>query len=148
MPEAYSQTLRSERLDHGPFYVVINRTTRALTVSVDGRSWVLKPGRNPGIPAAVVPYALKQHPRLGTFSKNLGGGESLVGVEGYTPADQLTPIPPGKEHLGAELIDRVANPEAGPHVLESLPERRRVEERNPLAGEEIGRIDMISPDPY
>ena len=135
MPEALSQTRRSERLNDGPFVVVINRTSRDLTVQVDSRQWVLKPGRNAGLSHIVAERAIKQHPRRGTFDTRLGGGESLVGVEGFTPADQLTPIPPGREHLGEGLVDRQAFPLSKNVETELLPERRRVEERNPLGGE-------------
>lgn len=146
MPEALTQTRRSERLDDGPFVVVVNRTSRPLQVRVDGRTWTLKPGRNPGISHVVAEFAVKQHPRLGTFDKTMQGGESLVGVEGFTPKEHLTPIPAGREHLGRELVDRTAFPQPtsrGKIELEELPERRRVEERNPLAGEKT-EIDMIS----
>jgi len=147
MPEipALTQTRRSERLDQGPFVVVVNRTTRGLTVKVDGRTWVLKPGVNQGIPHVVAEYAIKQHPRMGTFSKTLGGGESLVGIVGYTDPAHLTPLAPGKEHLGNELIDRAANPLPPNTTFEALPDRRRVEDRDPLAGEKI-HVDLMSRD--
>lgn len=149
MPEPLSQTRRSEHLDEGPFVVVVNRTSRPLNIRADGRTFTMKPGRNPGIPHRIADYGVRQHPRLGTFDKTMGGGESLLGVEGFTPREQLTAIPPGKEHLGRELVDREAfpqGPERGQTVLEDLPPRRRVEERNPLAKEKT-EIDMIHETP-
>ncbi len=136
-----TQTIRSERLDQGPFVTVINRTTRGLTVKADGRTWVLKPGVNANIPHVVATFALKQHPRLGTFDKTLGGGESLVGILGRTDPRFLTPLAAGKEHLGNEYVDRDANPLPKNTEFEGLPERRRVEERDPLAGETV-HIDL------
>jgi hypothetical protein len=128
---AYSQFKRSERLDNGPFYTLINRTTRRLTVTVDGRQWDLEPGENRNIPSAVAQYAQKQHPRLGTFDESGLFGESLIAVKGVTPADQATMIPPGREHLGDELIDRVKHPHKKPTSFESLPARRRLIEHDP-----------------
>ncbi len=142
MPEALSQTRRSERLNDGPFVVVINRTSRPLTVQVDGQQWVMKPGRNTGISHVVAERAVKQHPRKGTFDRRLSGGESLLVVEGFTPPELCTPIPPGQEHLGDDLVDRKQHPNAVGTATEMLPERRRVEERNPFE-HESHEISMI-----
>jgi hypothetical protein len=139
MPEItpLSQLTRSERLDQGPFVQVVNRTTRGLTVKVDGRTWVLKPGVNANVPHVVAEYAIKQHPRHGTADKTMGRVQSLVGVLGVTDPKDLTPLPPGKEHLGDEYIDRQAFPLPANTEFEALPERRRVEDRDPLAGETV-----------
>jgi hypothetical protein len=138
-----TQTIRSERLDQGPYVTVVNRTTRGLTVKVDGRTWILKPGINANIPHVVATYAIKQHPRLGTFDKTMGRGQSLVGVLGHSDPRDLAPIKPGEEHLGNEYINRDENPLPKNTEFEALPERRRVEERDPLAGETV-HIDLIS----
>lgn len=100
----------SHRLDVGPYYTLINRTMRDLSVIVDGRTFVLRPSENEGIPSAVVPYALRQHPRFGTATDE-HGPESLVAVKDITPPDQARMIAPGHEAKGGEIFDRTVFPD-------------------------------------
>lgn len=102
---------------------VFNRTARVLDVRVDGRIWPLQPGDN-FLPAVCVPYAQRQHPRMGTFAKGAVMGESLIGVYGHTPAEFMTPLQPGKEHRGNERIDRTENPLPPNMIVERMPSER------------------------
>jgi hypothetical protein len=102
---------------------VFNRTSRVLDVRCDGRIFPLQPGENQ-IPAVVVPYAQRQHPRLGTWEKGAIYGESLVGVIGMTPDEQMTPLLEGHEHLGNEHIDRQAHPFERPMRHEPMASAR------------------------
>jgi hypothetical protein len=124
---------------------VLNRTADTLTVECDGRIFILEPGWGE-LPAVVVPYAFRQHPRLGTFDEH-GIGETLIAVPGVTPAAQCRMIQPGQEQLGIELIDRNRKPlpqaiaDAEGHLrpaqsyFEPLPAPRTVVERQPLEKE-------------
>jgi hypothetical protein len=108
---------------------VFNRTTTVLTVQVDGRQWDLQPGWGPPgrdnlLPSVSLPYALRQHPRRGTFGAGHGGGESLIAIPGFTPEEQFRLIQPGREHLGPELIDREAVPHEEPVRILALPHQR------------------------
>jgi hypothetical protein len=111
MSQFARHAIRSDRLNNGPFYTVINRTSRPLTVTVDGVQFVMQPGSNPDVPSAVAQYCEKQHPRRGTFDDTLMFGESLLVVKELCPDPALmSMLPPGREHKGEELIDRVAFP--------------------------------------
>jgi len=129
MSEFARQPLRSDRLTAGPFYTVINRISRVLTVTVDGVCFDMQPGLNPSIPSAVAQYAAKQHPRRGTFESTLQRGESLLVVkELCSDPTAMSMIPPGQEHLGEEAIDRRAFPQAHPTHLERLARPGNYEE--------------------
>lgn len=139
---AYTQLLRSERLDQGPFFTLINRTTRRLPVTLDGRQWVLEPGENHHIPAAVTAHAQRQHPRRGTFDITGQFGESLIAIKGVTPPAQSTLLPPGQEHLGPELFDRQANPHKRPVEIEEVAPARRIAEFDPSLDRAMSSDDI------
>lgn len=120
------QPLRNEKLFTPPFYTLINRTSRPLTVIVDGVSFVLEPGENPGISWTVAQYAQKQHPRRGTFDRTMRLGESLIAVKGMSAPHECRLIPPGREHLGDELINRKEFPLKAGMEIESLPPAYRL----------------------
>lgn len=108
---------------------VFNRSCNVLTVQCDGIQWDLQPGwglppKGNLIPTVVVQYALRQHPRLGTFGQGGGGGESLIAVEGYSPEDHFQLLEPGQEHLGREWIDRKTHPLPPDRRIEDLPPQR------------------------
>ena len=117
-------------IDYAEKIPIINRTNRVLSVVCDGRTFQLKPGKNM-VPSTVVPYALKQHPQMGTFDATGLQGESLVGVEGMTPT---TPIAPEDEARGLERFDRSVVPltlpvgakRADEMIIEKLPTPRQV----------------------
>lgn len=135
----------THRLDLGPFYTVINRTSRTLQTIVDGRTFVLRPGRNGGIPSAAVPYCFKQHPRLGTFDE-AGDGEYLVAVEGVSKPEHCRMIEPGKEALGVEKFDRERFPdERGAVQFQRLATSIGPKEQGPTvlnALEKAGTIEL------
>lgn len=138
----------SHRLDMGPFYTVINRTMRTLSVLVDGRTFVFKPGRNPGIPSAVLPYAMKQHPRMGT-DDNAGGLECLLAIEGVTPPEQCRMIAPGTEALGAERFDREKFPdERGETEFRRLNSFIGPKDQGPTILNALEKGDAIKMGPY
>jgi hypothetical protein len=126
------QPLRCERLQSGPFFTVINRTCRPLSVVVDGVTMVMQPGPNLNVPAAFAEFSEKQHPRLGTYDDTIKGGETLLVVKELCddPA-RMAMIRPGREHLGPELTDRTAFPqpaERGEVVLERMSRPRTYED--------------------
>ena len=89
----------------GEILTLINRTSKPLDVTQNGRTIVLKPGRNP-VTSDWVRFAKQQHPRMGTFDPSGLQGEYLVAVEGMDPEDHCTMIPPGEEHKSIERFDR------------------------------------------
>jgi hypothetical protein len=89
----------------GEILTVINRTSRPLDVVKDGRTIVLKPGKNM-LTADWVRFAKQQHPRMGTFDPSGLQGDYLIAVEGYDPPETCAPIPPGEEHRAIERFDR------------------------------------------
>jgi len=113
---------------------VINRTSRRLTATVDGRTFTLEPGKNM-LPSVAVVYAIRQNPRWGTFDESGLTGESLIAVPGFTPEAECGMIEPTKEHKGKERFDRDANPLAGPHQTITLPKRARPDEQLDLSQE-------------
>jgi hypothetical protein len=140
MSEFARMPLRSDRLSAGPFYTVINRTSRPLTVTVDGVCFDMQPGVNVDVPSAVAQYAAKQHPRRGTFDHTIQHGESLLVVKELTKDPAMyAMIPPGKEHLGDELIDRRAHPHDKPVHLEKISRAANYDE-SPFGSEEQGAI--------
>lgn len=146
MSEFARHAMRSGRLSSGPFYTVINRISRPLTVTVDGVQFVMQPGENPDVPSAVAQYCEKQHPRRGTFDATLQFGESLLVVKELCHDPKLmSMIAPGREHLGEELMDRVENPHARAVQIEPLP-RVGNHEENPFGNELPGAIVLESPD--
>lgn len=82
---------------------LVNRTKggkefeRNLNVRYDGEDMTLKPGRNPGVPLEIVPFAVKQNPLMGTANPvNAAEFTHLVGVEANTvgvEATDCSPIP-------------------------------------------------------
>ena len=140
MSQFARHAIRSDRLNNGPFYTVINRTSRPLTVTVDGVQFRMQPGVNPDVSAAVAQYAEKQHPRRGTFDDTLMFGESLLVVkELCTDPALMSMLPPGKEHKGEELIDRELFPHAHPVRLEKIARVSNREEM-PFGDEAAGAI--------
>lgn len=89
----------------GEIVTVINRTSGPLDVVKDGRTIVLKPGRNM-MTSDWVRFAKQQHPRQGTFDPSGLQGDYLIAVEGYDPPEACTPIVPGEEHRSIERFDR------------------------------------------
>ena len=138
------QPLRSEKLFTPPFFTVINRTCRVLTVTVDGVAFVMQPGENPGISWAVAQYATKQHPRKGTFERTIQVGESLLAVKGITDPRLSTLIPPGQEALGDELIDRRAFPHKHAVQLEELPASYRIAQEDLEDGDPMQLPTLVS----
>lgn len=135
MGEFARHAMRSERLRQGPFYTVFNRTSRVLTVTVDGVCFQMQPGRNPDIPSAVAQYAEKQHPRRGTFDSTLMFGESLlVVVEHCNDPERMSILPPGKEHKGDEMIDREQFPHEQPVRIEKIARQMNRDEETFGAG--------------
>lgn len=136
----------SHRLDMGPFYTVINRTMHPLEVRVDGRTFRLEPGENPNIPSAVLPYALRQHPRHGTAGGRGEEPEYLVAIKGVTPPERSRMIAPGQEHLGAEIFDRRAFPDTrGDVQLEKIQRGAAPQGMGPTVlnqVEKVGAIEM------
>lgn len=106
-------------LDTTKLVKVFNRTSQVLDVRCDGRVFPLQPGLNE-IPAVAVPYAQRQHPRMGTFAKGALYGESLIGIPGVTEAEQMTPLLEGHEHKGTERIDRDEYPHDRPMRVEPI----------------------------
>ena len=138
----------SYRLDMGPFYTVINRTAGTLSVVVDGRTFVLKPGRNPGIPSAVVPYAFKQHPRLGTYGE-AEDGECLVAVERVSKPEHCRMIESGKEQLGIERFDRDKFPdERGEVQFQRLSTSVGPHEQGPTILNALEKADTVRMLPF
>jgi hypothetical protein len=132
--------LRSNRLSAGPFYTVINRTSRVLVVTVDGVCFKMQPGTNPDVPSAVAQYCERQHPRRGTFDETIQQGESLLVVKELChDPERMSLIPPGQEHLGDELIDRRMHPHEHPVQLERIARPGNYEE-SPFGGELSGAI--------
>jgi len=88
----------------------------------------------------VAQYAAKQHPRRGTFDETIQHGQSLLVVKelAKNPND-YSMIPPGKEHLGDELIDRQAHPHDKPVHLEKIARPANWDE-SPFGSEEQGAI--------
>jgi len=103
---------------------VINRTSRRLYCTVDGRTFTLEPGKNT-LPGVAVPFAIRQNPRFGTFDETGYDGESLIAVPGVTPDEFCTMLPPGETHKGRERWDRKQTPLVGPHQTMELPKRAR-----------------------
>lgn len=133
MSEFARHAIRSDRLRSGPFYTVLNRTSRVLPVTVDGVVFKMQPGRNPDVPSAVAQYAEKQHPRRGTFDSTLTFGDSLlVVVETCTDPERLKLLPPGREHLGEEMMDRNQNPHDQPVRLEKIARQMNRDEDAPF----------------
>lgn len=132
-------------IDTTRLVTVYNRTSRTLSVHVDGRVWDLQPGENK-IPAICVPYAQRQHPRMGTFDRGALSGESLIAVPGMTPPEQCTPLQPGREHNGLERIDRVANPIDRPTQYERMPSERTAIDMNAIQeiNEAVVRSSIVS----
>ena len=114
---------------------VINRTSRRLYCTVDGRTFNLEPGKN-FLPSVAVPFAIKQNPRFGTFDETGYDGESLIAVPGITPDEQCHMLPPDEVHKGSERFDRNVTPLKGPHETIGLPKRARPEESLNLQAEE------------
>lgn len=130
---------------HGPYFTVVNRTCRPLQITVDGVPYIMQPGANRDVPAAVAQYAERQHPRRGTWDDTMQYGESLLVVkELCTDPARMSMIPPGKEHLGDELIDRVTFPHKKPIELEKLS--RPANREDPFAAEKI-LVDLIHENP-
>jgi hypothetical protein len=147
MSEFARHAIRSNRLQSGPFYTVLNRTNKPLTVTVDGVQFVMVPGDNPDIPSAVAQYCERQHPRRGTFDSTLQFGESLLVVKELCGnPDLMTMIAPGQEHLGVEMTDRKANPAAHATSFEQLPRVGNRDEANPFGNELPGAIVLETPD--
>lgn len=71
--------------------VLVNRTSRILTFTKDGREFRIEPGRNPGFTSDQVRFAKVQNPLYGSEDYNSRTFESLVGVEGTK--DPIDPIP-------------------------------------------------------
>jgi hypothetical protein len=140
MSEFARMELRSGRLTAGPFYTVVNRTSRVLTVTVDGVCFKMQPGLNPDVPSAVAQYCERQHPRRGTFDETMQHGESLLVVKELCaePA-RMSLIPPGREHLGDEMIDRREFPHDNPVQLERVARPANYDE-SPFGSEEPGAI--------
>lgn len=124
--------------------VLVNRTSRPLTVKQNGRSITLQPGRN-HLTSDWVRFAKLQNPRMGTFDPSGLEGDYLVGVEGH---DDCTPIEPGREHLGIERFDRSQMDEESRHVVAigtgvSFPRRRVPGEAGELPDDALfGRRDQ------
>lgn len=135
-------------LNRGPFFTVINRISRPLNITVNGVNFVMNPGENRDVPAAVAQYAERQHPRRGTFDTTLQVGESLLVVKELCHDPKLmSMIAPGHEHLGDEQIDRVANPHQQEVTIEQLPRQSNRDELNPFGNEALGSIEMIRETP-
>jgi len=133
------------RFMSGPFFTVLNRTSRPLEVMVDGTPFIMQPGANRDVPAAVAQYAEKQHPRRGTWDDKLQDGESLLVIkELCTDPARMSMIPPGKEHLGDEMINRQEFPHAHPVTLEKVS--RPGKREDPFDGETTG-IDFNHENP-
>lgn len=135
-------------LQRGPYFTVVNRTSRPLNITVDGINFPMNPGENRDVPAAIAQYAEKQHPRKGTFDATLQFGETLLVVKElcHDPA-LMSMIPPGKEHLGEETIDRVATPHKTDVSIEQLPRQANREDLNPFGSEAMGAIELIRENP-
>lgn len=70
---------------------LVNRTSKPMTALFDGQSFVLKPGKNHGVPSVVVDYAKAQHPLMGSQDRyEFQGAQFLVGVEEW--GDPISPI--------------------------------------------------------
>jgi hypothetical protein len=83
--------------------VLVNRTSKPLTIQKSGVQIILKPGPN-HVTADWIRFAKQQHPRMGSFDASGMEGDYLVGVEGTT--DDCSPIPEGEEHTAIERFDR------------------------------------------
>lgn len=122
----------------GEACTLINRTSGILSVTMNGRSINLKPGKNLGT-TDWIRFAKQQHARMGTFDPSGLDGDYLIAVEGYDPPERCTMIAPGEEHLGIEKFDRT-HPEfdqtAATAVVQATgiqPPKRRVQsEMSPL----------------
>jgi|SRR5688572_11388963 hypothetical protein len=117
--------------------VLINRTSQPLTVTKNGVSKILKPGKNL-LTTDWIRFAKMQNPRMGTFDQSGMNGDYLVGVEGH---DDCSMIAPGQEHKngGLEKFDRTAEgfdataATAQPVATGIVPPMRRVPgEMSPL----------------
>jgi len=119
---------------------IINRTSKVLEVTMNGRVIKLKPGPNMAT-TDWIRFAKQQHPRMGTFDPSGMDGDYLVAVEGFDPPEKCTMIPPGEEHkgFGVERFDR-QHPDFDPEAATAeivrtgiQPPRRRVpSEMSPL----------------
>ena len=116
----------------GEIVTLINRTSKSLDVVQNGRTIVLKPGRNP-VTSDWVRFAKQQHPRMGTFDPSGLQGDYLVGVEGFDSPEACAMIEPGEEHKSIERFDRTQmDPEA--QSAEQVPTGIRPPQRR-LPGE-------------
>lgn len=86
---------------------LVNRTAKALKVTVDGRDIPLKPGKNYGIPRFVAPYAKAQNRVMGsTHPFNPTRFDSLIGVLADEGQPQKDPIDPLEQSDAIEVFDR------------------------------------------
>jgi hypothetical protein len=85
----------------GEFVTLVNRTKEPLSVMVDGRQYVLKPGDNT-VDRMLVQYARNQHRIMGTEDPgNPLDFQSLVGWK--ERGDDITPA---KQSQAVEALDR------------------------------------------
>ncbi len=102
---------------HGDIICLVNRTSRNLSVTKDGRQIVLKPGEN-HINSDLVRFAKRQNPVMGSQDPyNPAQCDYLVGVKGTH--DDIYPIPDEVlDALPRERIDRSLMPLKDRDVIE------------------------------
>jgi hypothetical protein len=109
----------------GDAKTIINRTNRVLVVRVNNVEWEIDPGENV-VPAFLVPYAVRQHPRPGTMLMT-GQSESLIAVPGTTPEELCTMIDPAADRGNTDLINRVEQPLVGEHLVHRVAKSASIE---------------------
>lgn len=131
METIHRPRVRTRNGGFGDTRIVKNRSSNRLVVRVDNCEIPLEPGLNE-IPAFAVPYAVRQNPIPGTMHID-GSVQSYVGVEGITPEDQMSLVPPVKTFgRPDDLFDR--SPETGKPLDPKRHEHVQVSRSNLVEG--------------
>lgn len=69
--------------------ILVNRTSLPLQFVADGRFYTLQPGDNHGYVRGHAQFAMQQHPLMGSEDYYSLEFESLIGIKGETPCDEI-----------------------------------------------------------
>ncbi len=81
------------------YVILVNRTSKPLEATWDGKRYPLQPGDNP-LPRAVAEAAKRQNPIMGTGGDGMWDMDYLVGIKEF--GDPLTPV---EQSTSPELLN-------------------------------------------